>query len=160
MIINKDEQSLRRRTAKQKNKGKTPTKGKRSKKKTLKKKEGRPTKITKTVLQKLEQAFSLGCSDLEACILAKISPSTLYEFQKVNKEFSERKALLKNKPILKARKTVVSKLHNIGAATWFLERRRKDEFSTKVETDMPEEMKESLMKTQKLMQKIANSLKQ
>lgn len=68
---------------------------------------GRKTVMTPSVLVKLEQAFSLGCSDLEACYYAGIGKSTLYDYQKLHLEFSERKEELKSKPVLLARQTVM-----------------------------------------------------
>lgn len=93
-----------------------------------KNKGGRPTIITEQVLQKLEQAFSLGCTDKEACVYADISPATLYNYQKENPKFLERKELLKEKPILRARTTIIQNLDSIGNAQWFLNKKKKDEF--------------------------------
>ena len=42
---------------------------------------GRPTVMTNPVLEKLEWAFLLGCSDKEACLWANIAPATLYNYQ-------------------------------------------------------------------------------
>jgi hypothetical protein len=39
---------------------------------------GRPTKMTPDTVKKLEEAFLLGCSDIEACLVADISKQTLY----------------------------------------------------------------------------------
>lgn len=94
---------------------------------------GRPTVITQEVLRKLEEAFSLGCTDLEACLYANISKSTLYDYQKANPDFLERKEKLKEAPILLARKTVIDSLKNPLTAQWYLERKKKDEFATRVE---------------------------
>jgi hypothetical protein len=100
-------------------------------------KEGRPTIMTPENIQKLEEAFLLGCSDLEACFYANISKSTLYNYQKDNPEFLERKEALKENPILKARKSVLKALDDNGdLALKFLERRLKSEFSLKTETDV------------------------
>ena len=96
---------------------------------------GRPTKMTPETINKLEYAFSLGCSDLEACFYAEISPSTLYEYQKVNVGFSDRKAMLREKMMFKARKVIDDFLENgdINTARWYAERKRKDEFATRSE---------------------------
>jgi hypothetical protein len=69
---------------------------------------GRPTVFTQEVLQKLEYAFSLGCTDLEACFYADISKSSLYNYQNENPEFLERKESLKERPVLLAREQVVN----------------------------------------------------
>lgn len=95
---------------------------------------GRPKKVTKEVLEKLEEAFLLGCTDREACFYADIALSTLYLYQEQNPEFSERKAELKENPILLARKTVVENLaRDPELSLKFLERKRKKEFSPRQE---------------------------
>jgi hypothetical protein len=82
-------------------------------------------------VNKLEEAFALGCSDEEACFYAGISKQTLYNFQNKNDEFLDRKSLLKQRPVLKARQSVVNSLEkNPMLALKFLERVRKEEFST------------------------------
>lgn len=98
-----------------------------------KKKEGRPPKITNEVLQILEEAFSIGASDKEACLIAGIAPATLYSYQESYPDFTERKALLKDMPKYKARKTIDGNLHNPEVAKWYLERKAKEEFSTRIE---------------------------
>lgn len=96
---------------------------------------GRPTVMTEPVLQKLEQAFSLDCSDEEACLHAGISPSTLYNYQNEHKEFLERKNLLKKTLVLKARTVIAEALNKNDrcTASWYLERKMKSEFSTREE---------------------------
>jgi hypothetical protein len=84
-----------------------------------------------TVLQKLDIAFSMGCTDEEACLFANISKSALYEYQKKKPEFLEQKELSKFKPILKARMTVVDNLDkDPNFAFKFLERKKRDEFGS------------------------------
>lgn len=112
-----------------KNNKKTATK---SAKQAIKTKAGRKLfdgKNTEIVLQKLEQVFSIGGTDEEACFYADISPSALYEYQKKHPEFLERKRALKQKPILKARQEVVRGLEgNPEFALKYLERKLPDEF--------------------------------
>jgi len=67
---------------------------------------GRPTVMTEDVIRKLEHAFSLGCTDLEACFFANIGKTSLYKYQDENPEFTERKELLKQSPIFKARQKI------------------------------------------------------
>lgn len=96
---------------------------------------GRPTVMTTETINRLEEAFSLGCGDLEACFYANISATALYEYQRANPEFAQRKAILKEKTIFKAR-AIVEKAIAEGdkdMAKWYLERKKKEEFSTKVE---------------------------
>lgn len=95
---------------------------------------GRPTVFTKEVLQKLEEAFLLGCSDLEACLVADISSASLYNYQNDHPEFLERKRILKKTPIYKARKCVVDACEeNPELALKYLERKNKKEFSLRTE---------------------------
>ena len=91
---------------------KSKNKNGKEKKKTAKKSEnkgGRPSSVTPETLAKLEQAFSLGCSDLEACIYADV--------------------------VLKARTVVAEALKNKdeNTAKWYLERKARDEFAAKQE---------------------------
>lgn len=106
-------------------------------------KSGRKTVMTEHVLGKLEHAFSMGCTDLEACLHADIHPDTLYEYQRKNPEFSERKKLLKSKLILKARETIARNMDDVKIAKWFLEKTLPYEFGSKaglVLKELPEEL--------------------
>jgi hypothetical protein len=96
---------------------------------------GRPTNLTPETISKLEQAWSMGCSDLEACLHAGIGKSALYNYQNAHPNFLERKQILKEKLVLKARSVIANALNNKdeNTARWYLERKRKDEFSTRTE---------------------------
>lgn len=92
---------------------------------------GRPTVITQEVLTKLEMAFSIGATDNEACLFAEISPASLYNYQKENPNFLEKKEQLKLKPILKARQEVVNGIDkNPEFAMKYLEKKARDEFGS------------------------------
>ena len=67
---------------------------------------GRPTVMTDEAIRKLEDAFTGGCTDLEACCYAGVSKSTLYDYCQVHPEFSERKETLKNQPVMKAKRII------------------------------------------------------
>lgn len=71
---------------------------------------GRPTIMTPEVIQKLEEAFLMGCTDLEACLAADISKSTLYNYQEAHPEFVDRKAALKENPVYLARGVIIEAL--------------------------------------------------
>ncbi len=102
-----------------------------------KNKGGRPTIMTPTVVKKLEDAFKLGCSDLEACFAANISKQTLYNYQEKYPEFIDRKASLKENPTFIARKSVVQGLQNDPhLALKYLERKKKKEFGLKTDVDL------------------------
>ena len=95
----------------------------------------RPTKMTQDTINKLEHAFAMGCSDLEACIYAGICKQTLYNYQEKNPKFLDRKELLKENPALKARETIYSNITaDIDTAKWYLERKKKGEFSLRSES--------------------------
>lgn len=113
---------------------------------------GRPALIDDDVLQKLEAAFSWGCTDNEACIWANISPSTLYNYQLAHPEFVKRKELLKDTPNLKARQVINMALQQKDkqAAQWWLERKRKEEFSTRSEMVQPEPIKVFVTKDERI----------
>ena len=64
---------------------------------------GRPTKMTDETVRKLEEAFAMGCTDVEACLYAGISKPCLYDYCSSNPEFSDRKEALKTSPAIKAR---------------------------------------------------------
>lgn len=100
---------------------------------------GRPTVVDELVLAKLEEAFALGCTDAEACLMANISQSTLYKYQDANPDFLERKNELKESPVLMARKSVVDNLkRDPELALKYLERKKKNEFAPRSELTGPE----------------------
>jgi hypothetical protein len=87
---------------------------------------GRPTVMTPQVLSKLEEGFLYAFSDEEACLFAGISPSSLYDYQRENPEFAERKVQLKLTPNLRAKRTVVDALGETEDAWKWLEKKDKD----------------------------------
>src|SRR6185369_3443807 len=99
---------------------------------------GRPSVMTDEVLRKLDEAFAMGCTDLEACLYADISKTALYDYQQEHPEFAERKEKLKETPILLARTTVVRSLKQPQAAQWYLERKKKNEFAQRNEFTGPD----------------------
>lgn len=96
---------------------------------------GRPTVMTEAVLDKLELLFSLGATDEIACNIANIDPSTLYKYQQEHPEFVERKKSLKDMVTWQAKANIAGKITNgdIQQSNWWLERKAKDEFSTRSE---------------------------
>lgn len=100
-----------------------------------KKKTGRPAVITQELLKKLEELFAKGLTDREAALLADITPQTLYNYCAAHPDFLERKELLKEQVKTRAKLNVAEAIENrdIEISKWYLERRAKDEFSTKQE---------------------------
>lgn len=97
----------------------------------------RPEIITPEILTKLEMAFAYSLTDDEASLFCWISPRTLYRYIDKNPEFWHRKELLKKKPNIKAKMNWIEKMNNkdYQASKEWLERKSKDEFSMKTESD-------------------------
>lgn len=98
---------------------------------------GRPTVMTEDVINKLIYAFARGLSDREACLYADIACQTLYDYCTKNPEFAEQKEMLKEQPKMQAKLNVSEAINNKDAdiSKWYLERKAKDEFSTKQTID-------------------------
>lgn len=81
--------------------------------------------MTDSTVQKLEEAFLMGCTDLEACLFADISKSLLYAYQQENPEFLERKETLKQNPFMLSRSVLLGALrdNDINTAHKILERK-------------------------------------
>ena len=94
---------------------------------------GRPTKMTDETIMKLEQAFAIDATVEEACSYADISRNTFYVWLKENPEYQDRIDELRQRPILKARQTVVKSLETPEGARWYMERKRKNEFAQRSE---------------------------
>lgn len=93
---------------------------------------GRPEKIDKDVLAKLEEAFMFCYSDKEACLYAGIHPATLYRYQEKHPEFGERKEALRLTPNLHAKKELVAGIKgSIDQSRWWAQNKMSDEFGAK-----------------------------
>jgi hypothetical protein len=119
--------------------------------------------MTDLVVKKLEEAFALGCTDLEACFYADITKQTLYTYQQTHDEFLDRKELLKQRPVLEARKSVIRHLESDGKlAIRYLERKLSNEFSlrTQVEVNPESERLRTVrsMSMEEIEDKLADSL--
>lgn len=121
---------------------------------------GRPTVMDNLSIKKLEEVFAIGGTDEEACFFANISMATLYNYQKKHPEFLERKEALKQRPILKARTTVVASLDDPIIAMRYLEKKKRDEFGLNIDirdTSQEEEADTAITKLNKLLQYARNS---
>ncbi len=96
-------------------------------------KTGRPTMMDENTVNKLEQAFLNGATDIQACFCAGISKQTLYNYQKKNPEFVDRKEALKSNLGLIAKTVIANKIKSgdTNDARWYLERKEPEEFSAK-----------------------------
>lgn len=103
-----------------------------------KNKGGRPTIFSAEVIHKLEQAFLIGATDLQACFEAGISKSALYNYQNANPEFVDRKEELKSNLAYRAKRVLAKSIDegNQADAKWYLERKEKQEFSTQVNQEI------------------------
>lgn len=91
--------------------------------------------MTAEVVSKLEYGFMKGLNITECCHYANISRPTFYEYLEKNPEFSNRIEELRSNPATRAKLNVVEAIENgdTDLSKWWLERRNKDEFSTKQE---------------------------
>jgi len=104
--------------------------------KTKRKKAGRPTVMTPEVIRKIEEVAALDGTVEEMAMYAGINPDTIYDHLKKNLKFSDRIKSLRQRPILKARQTVVKGIeHNYNNAMDYLKRKRKSEFGDNVQID-------------------------
>lgn len=101
---------------------------------------GRP-EISEESVGKLLDALSWGCSVTDACNFAEISRDSYYEYCKRHPEFSDKCEYLKAATSIHARMAISNaiKSGDVATAKWYLERKHKDEFSTKqnVDTNAP-----------------------
>lgn len=98
---------------------------------------GRPTIMTKDVLQKLEDAFMYCFTDEEACLFAGISPRTLYNYQEKNPEFVQRKQQLRLTPNLAAKKELVKGIEgSLDQSRWWASHKMSDDFAPKSKVEM------------------------
>jgi len=105
------------------------------KKESEKLKTGRPTKLTELTVKKLEEAFAIGCNDTEACAYAEITRQTLFNYFEVSPSFLDKRNALKERPILKAKKTIYDDLSEPQTAKWYLERKAREEFGNSLSID-------------------------
>ena len=93
---------------------------------------GRPLVFTDDVKKKLEQAFAIGCNVSEACLYADISVGLFYNHAPKGSLLFDEFQRLRDRPILKARATVVANLTDPETAKWYLKNKRNNEFNEKV----------------------------
>lgn len=94
---------------------------------------GRPTVMTDEVIRKIEEVAALDGSVAEMAYYAGVHVDTVYDHLKKDKEFSDRINALRERPILKARQTVIKSLDTPEGARWYLQRKKKLEFSERTE---------------------------
>lgn len=98
------------------------------------KKGGRPTVMTEKTLRKLEASFAYDSTVEEACVFAGVSPAAYYVFLKEHPKFQETIELLRNIPVMLIRRNIVrSAMFSQDSGFRYLEKKRKNEFSSKLE---------------------------
>ena len=95
---------------------------------------GRPTLKTEEINRKIEECAALGASIEEIAMYCGIWRSTLYRWMEEDTNLKDRIKELQERPILKARQTIVKSLDNPEDARWYLERKKKSEFAARVES--------------------------
>ncbi len=98
-----------------------------------KRKVGRPSVFTDEVVRKIEEVAALDGSVAEMAYYAGIHPDSIYARMKDDQQFSDRIKALRERPILKARQTIVKALDNPQHAQWYLARKKKQEFAERIE---------------------------
>lgn len=96
---------------------------------------GRPTLRTDEINSKIEEAAALGSSIEEIAFYIGVWRTTLYRWMKEDPELKDRIEELQERPIIKARQTIVKDLDNPERAQWYLERKKKLEFSQRIENE-------------------------
>ena len=107
---------------------------------------GRPNTVTSEdglnfeafVLLKLEEAFQKGMNNRQACFLANVSERVFYDVLSKNEELSHRFESMKENTNIIAKNNIHSKLldGDVDTSKWQLEKRQKEEYSSKQELDM------------------------
>jgi hypothetical protein len=92
---------------------------------------GRPTAMTKSTVQKLEQALRDGFSIEMACYVSGVSRSTYYNHLASDPVFLDKMTLAQAYPTERAKQVVVQAIDkgDFKAAQWWLERKLRAEFS-------------------------------
>ena len=96
---------------------------------------GRPTIMTEAIVSKLEYGFMKGLNVTECCHYADISRNCFYEYCEKNPAFKDRIEELRSYTSARAKLNVAEAIEegDKDMSKWWLERRNKDEFSTKQE---------------------------
>jgi len=104
---------------------------------------GRPTVFNQNTVHKLEQAFNIGCSVEEACLVSGVSRSAYYKKIETDPDFMDKMERSKLFAVLMARNTVCQAIMrgDVKTSMWFLERKRREEFGTCNHTQASSSMK-------------------
>jgi len=114
-------------------------------------KTGRPTIMTEATIGKLKEGFAQGFSVRNACIWADINQDTYFEYCKKHPNFSDQCKTLQQKPLIKSILVINKALNegDVSTAKWYAERKAKDEFSLKTETEHTGEIRSKVVYIEK-----------
>lgn len=85
------------------------------------------------VVAKLEEAWGMDCPDTEAALYADISIDSLKRYYEEHEELRTRRDLLRSKPMLRVRTTIINSLDDPDYAFRYAERKAPKEFGTKTQ---------------------------
>lgn len=88
----------------------------------------RITKFTPDTVQKLEEAAGVRLNVKSMCAYAGVSRDTYYRWMKENPSLSDRLDDLRENPIMKAKRTIVSHLDDVNVAFRYLEKESPEEY--------------------------------
>src|SRR3990167_5466658 len=99
---------------------------------------GRTSKLNEEMVRKLEEAAAVRATIQELCFYAGISKDTYYRWIKESPELNDRLEDLRQKPFLKARQTIISRLDDVNVAFKFMEKEKPDEYGERLNVkDIP-----------------------
>lgn len=93
------------------------------------KKIGRPKKINKDIIEKLNYAYSRGLTDSEACLYAGITKPTLYKYIEEHPEYAEIREVYKTNVGMHAKMNIAENIidqKDIKISQYFLEKHDPD----------------------------------
>lgn len=96
---------------------------------------GRPTEYSEALVSQLEECLKNGFTVSAACRLVGIHRDTYYDWHTRFEGFSDRMQYAKDFALEAARQVVVKSIieGDVQTSKWYLERKAKDEFSTRSE---------------------------
>ena len=97
-----------------------------------KKKAGRPQLITEEQLRDVERAVAWGWGIEKACDYADIRHGTFYDYQRRHPEYRRKIKLLRDYPVLAAKRVVAEAVEagDLATSRWLLERKSEEFAST------------------------------
>ena len=95
----------------------------------------RITKFTPDTLQKLEESAAYRLDIKASCAYANISRETYYRWIKEIKGLSDRLDDLRETPIMKAKRTIINGLNEVGTAFRYLEKEKPEDYAERLKIE-------------------------